>query len=173
MMKEIKVRGGRPMKISISNEIRRICPGIGLGVLYYTMEVKSSEGPVREEFDRTAALLAQRYQVSDIVKNPHIRETREDVYKRQAYGIEKLEIAVIGACYGNRRTGNFNLNIQRNFSVIEVGCDGYSARHLRHKAQTVQSREAGLISNYIVLCPEKPPAKQIPFVWGIVAERCV
>lgn len=65
------------MKISISNEIRRICPGIGLGVLYYTMEVKSSEGPVREEFDRTAALLAQRYQVSDIVKNPHIRETRE------------------------------------------------------------------------------------------------
>lgn len=89
-----------------------------------------------------------------------------------AYGIEKLEIAVIGACYGNRRTGNFNLNIQRNFSVIEVGCDGYSARHLRHKAQTVQSREAGLISNYIVLCPEKPPAKQIPFVWGIVAEGC-
>ena len=64
------------MKISISNEIRRICPGIGLGVLYYTMEVKSSEGPVREEFDRTAALLAQRYQVSDIVKNPHIRECK-------------------------------------------------------------------------------------------------
>lgn len=65
------------MKISISEEIRSICPGIGLGILYYTMEVKGSEGPVREAFDRTAALLAQRYQVSDIVKNPHIRETRE------------------------------------------------------------------------------------------------
>lgn len=64
------------MHISISEEVRSVCPGAALGILCYRAKVEPSSPQLLQAFDAALARLADEYQMDTIAKNPHIAATR-------------------------------------------------------------------------------------------------
>lgn len=64
------------MKISISDEIKTLCLGTALGVLYYKVTVEPSSVKLLDIFDSTIAKLSKGCTLDAIVQNSHIAATR-------------------------------------------------------------------------------------------------
>ncbi|CUH96008.1 hypothetical protein P22_2096 [Propionispora sp. 2/2-37] len=56
------------MKISISDEIKTLCPGTALGFLHYKITVESSSAKLFDIFDSSIAKLSEGYTLDAIVK---------------------------------------------------------------------------------------------------------
>ncbi|EGO62496.1 B3/4 domain-containing protein [Acetonema longum] len=65
------------MKISISDEIKIVCPGTVLGILHYKVTVEPSSTKLLDIFDSAIAKLSDEYTLDAIVQNPHIAATRQ------------------------------------------------------------------------------------------------
>src|SRR5574344_1680857 len=65
------------MKISVSNEIRVLCPGVALGVLHYKVNVEPSSPELLEFFACELEKLSAKYTLERIAQNPHIASTRQ------------------------------------------------------------------------------------------------
>ena len=65
------------MNITISDEVRAICPQAALGVLSSSAAASPSSAELLETFDGAVAELAREYTLESIAKNPHIAATRE------------------------------------------------------------------------------------------------
>ena len=65
------------MKVSIADEIRRLCPGVALGVLHYKADVTESSKKLLAAFERKRTDLSEAYTMESIAKNPHIDATRQ------------------------------------------------------------------------------------------------
>ena len=65
------------MKITISEEIKNICPNAVLGVLTYTADVRKSQPELKKCFTETISELEKKYSLDEIALRPHISATRE------------------------------------------------------------------------------------------------
>lgn len=64
------------MNLSISQEVRDLCPGAALGVLRYTAQVSKSSEALLAEFEDALNTLSGRYTLEEIARIPHIEATR-------------------------------------------------------------------------------------------------
>lgn len=65
------------MNITISEEVKALCPGTALGILHYTALVQPSSPELLDAFEATVRELACQYEMSAIAKNPRIAATRQ------------------------------------------------------------------------------------------------
>lgn len=65
------------MKISISDEMRSICPKVALGILSYKATVVPSTPESNKLFDDVVSTLSKEYSIEKIAQNPHIIATRQ------------------------------------------------------------------------------------------------
>lgn len=64
------------MKISISDEIKKLCPEAALGVLHYRVNVKPSSEQLLQTLEGIVSKLSGEYSIERIAQNPHIASTR-------------------------------------------------------------------------------------------------
>lgn len=64
------------MNITISDEIKSLCPDTALGILRYTIAVEPSPANLLDSFETEIKKLAGKYELSTIAQNPHIASTR-------------------------------------------------------------------------------------------------
>lgn len=65
------------MNITISEEVKTLCPGTALGILHYTALVQPSSPELLDAFEAAVRELAGQYEMSAIAKNPRIAATRQ------------------------------------------------------------------------------------------------
>lgn len=65
------------MNITISQELRALCPGAALGILHYSVEVGPSSPELLAAFEGALAELAGQYRLETVAQNPHIAATRK------------------------------------------------------------------------------------------------
>lgn len=65
------------MNITISEEVKALCPGTALGILHYTALVQPSSPELLDAFEAAVRELAGQYEMSAIAKNPRIAATRQ------------------------------------------------------------------------------------------------
>lgn len=65
------------MNITISKEVKTLCPGTALGILHYTALVQPSSPELLDAFEAAVRELAGQYEMSAIAKNPRIAATRQ------------------------------------------------------------------------------------------------
>lgn len=65
------------MNITISEEVKALCPGTALGILHYTALVQPSSPELLDAFETAVRELAGQYEMSAIARNPRIAATRQ------------------------------------------------------------------------------------------------
>lgn len=65
------------MNITISEEVKALCPGTALGILHYTALVQPSSPELLDAFEAAVRELAGQYEMSAIARNPRIAATRQ------------------------------------------------------------------------------------------------
>lgn len=68
-------------KITISNELLKICPNIQLGCIQYSAEVEKGSKELWKEIDKVIKKLEKSMTVEDIAKEKNVKDSRE-LYKK-------------------------------------------------------------------------------------------